>query len=309
MNFLALVLTFWFAAAHEPSVRFLENPSVVSTGAVYLKDIATFEHLESADEARVGEIQVAESIMELQKMSSREIMKRIKPSLRAFENQCHCKVQVTLPHALVIHGLPGNFAVEKVQATMESELSKDCPICRFEFSDLNIIRGRIPDAYTRWNIDMRKNEWRGPTMVRVYFDDDAFNPLILQTLVKIHRPVMSLQQPAAIGSQVAATDVRTDMLDVTYEKANFATETDLAGKEVKRTLAKGHRLTLDDLIARNMIRIGQPVAVEVKNAAFTIEMAGVAMKTGKLGDTIPVKINKTQKSISAEIISEARVRM
>jgi len=309
MKLLISFLILFCARAEEASLRFLENPEINGSGVVLLKDIAALEFLAPEDRDALGNIKVAESYDELKKMSSRDIMRRLKPQLRAYENHCECKLQVTIPHAMVVRSLPGDFAIEKVHTTMERELKKVCADCRYDISPLNIIGGAVPKNYTRWAVDMRPGEWRGPTMVRVYFDDDAFSPLVLQSLIKVNRPVLQLKQNVNMGATVTTGDYDIVMTDVTYERAHYAQVSDLTGREAKRTIGKGSALVLDDLIARNLIRIGQPVSVEVQNAAFSIEMTGIAQRNGKLGDKIPVRLNRTQKSISAEVLSESRVRM
>jgi flagella basal body P-ring formation protein FlgA len=309
MNLLLSFFIMFCAVSEEPSVHIIENPAITTDSAVLLKDIATLSFLAADDEQALGNIQIAESPEALKKMSSRDIMRKIRPQLRAFENHCECKLQITIPHALIVRSLPGNFAVEKVQSTMEHELRKDCPLCEFEISPLNIIRGAIPQKYTRWDVDLRSNEWRGPAMIRVYFDQQVFDPLVFQTLVKIKRPILKLKRSINNGESIGPDDVEAVMTDVTYERKRYAKPTDLSGTETKRTLAKGYALTLDDLAAHNLIRIGQRVEVEVLNKAFSIEMSGVAQRNGKLGEQIPVRINKTQKSVSAEVISDSRVRM
>jgi flagella basal body P-ring formation protein FlgA len=46
----------------------------------------------------------------------------------------------------------------------------------------------------------------------------------------------------------------------------------------------------------------------VKKGVILVEMTGIAQKSGKVGDRIPIRVTKTQKQIIAEIVAESRVR-
>lgn len=296
------------AFAAEPSLRFIENPQVAADRAVYLRDIAQLTQMTDDDRDQLGSLKIADTSEELKKMAPRDVMRVIRSSLRAFESRCECKLTVTLPHALTVMSLAGEFHLEKVQTRLRNELMQDCKDCEFDISPLHVISGTVPETYASWNVDVRRHEWRGPSMIRVYFDDQTFTPLVLQTLVKIKRPVLKLNKSVAYGESISATDFDSEMIDVTYDSRRIATLNDIAGTEVRRSLAKGSWLTLEDLVARHSVRLGQPVAVEMQKDAFSIHMDGVAQKNGRVGEKIPVKILKTQKNVLAEVISEGRVR-
>jgi len=308
--FVSLVLCLFASSVYgEASLRFVESPDVNGRDEIYLGDIAVLENLEDQDRQALEQVKIADSIDKLKKMSSHDIMRRIRPQVRLLEKRCDCKLHVTLPRVFAAKPAAPVFSMEAVQERVIAELKKDCEACHIEASEMHIISGLVPESFKKWDVVHRKNEWRGPTMVRVYFDDDAFSPVVMQTLIKIKQPVLRLKGPIPSGTAIKAENCEEVLADITYETKKFAQAGDLHAVEAKRTLPEGWTLTLDDLTAQNMVRIGQEVSVEIQNSSISIEMTGIAQKTGKLGEKIPVRLNKTRKQINAEIISDARVRM
>jgi flagella basal body P-ring formation protein FlgA len=188
------------------------------------------------------------------------------------------------------------FSLERVQKELQARLQSLCVDCIYQISNLSLLRGQVPTTFSHWEIQEDLRDTRGPAMVRVYFDGQFLNPLVLQGWVRVQQPVVALKKAMTKGTTPLATDFEVATRDVTNEHQHFATTKDLVGKELKRSLNMGHMLTLEDITDKQVVRIGEPVAVEVKKGVILVEMMGIAQKSGKIGDRIPIRVTKTQKT-------------
>jgi flagella basal body P-ring formation protein FlgA len=294
-------------ALEKPSVLVSLDPQLPEQRVVYLGDVAEVYGLGASTKAGVEKIVLSLTSNEYKQMSKIELLKTVRRELSPFEQECDCEIQLVFSRESKLKKQK-EFSLERVQKELQARLQSLCADCIYQISNLSPLRGQVPKTFSHWELQEDLRDTRGASMVRVYFDEQFLNPLVLQGWVRVQQPVMVLKKAMTKGTTPLTTDVEVTTRDVTNEHQHLATTKDLVGKELKRSLNAAHVLTLEDVTDKQVVRIGEPVAVEVKKGVILVEMTGIAQKSGKVGDRIPIRVTKTQKQIIAEIVAESRVR-
>ncbi len=306
-------LIFYFILSHsesQPSVYFRAQPQLVEDQVVYLADVAKFKNASATQMEEFSKIIVSTSASEYRSQSKHTLIKKMREQMTDIEVECNCRVQLIFPMGdeVVIQNV-NRFSLDNVQQELANRLQKICPSCTYQIAKFSVMRGAVPEKFSHWEIQHDLRDLRGAVMLRVYFDDIALDPLILQTWIRIQRPVVVLRKAFSKGHIFKSDDYEVQVRDVTNEQRLFVDASDLQGKELKRSLSSAQLVTAEDLTDRLSVRLGEPVAVEIQNGDIYIEMTGVAQKSGKMGDRVPIRINKTLKQISAEVVGDSRVRL
>lgn len=72
---------------------------------------------------------------------------------------------------------------------------------------------------------------------------------------------------------------------------------DVVGMEARRNLAAGSVVRLSDVMPRQLVRRGEPVAIRVVSGALTISAAGRALGSGAKGDMVRVVTATTSRTL------------
>ncbi len=293
----------------DPTIHFRALPQWHEGSVVYLRDVAEIKGLPATQVIELGELILALHPEDYRKLSKVDLIRKIRQQTTVYEHECDCRVQLIFARSPKEEQKAETFSLPIVQEEIVQRLQKTCPSCTFQLSNLNVLRGQVPSTFSHWDLQHDLRDLRGAVMLRVYFDDQVLNPLILQTWVRVQRPVLVIQKALMKGHIAQASDFVVQLRDVTNEQRSFADVKDLLGKELKRSLNNAQLLTMDDLVDRQSVKLGESVAVEIQNGSIFVEMSGTAQRGGKLGERIPIRIHKTQKQITAVIVGDSRVRL
>jgi flagella basal body P-ring formation protein FlgA len=300
-----ILLSFFSMGSGAPAVHLKENIYFANEQEILLSDIATFVDIDQASQISLQKEIISSSVKEYQNLPRHQLLKKLKDLLSEYEKKCECRVQIIINQSKEAVA----FSPEEAQRRLQEKLQTGCSKCIYQLGEFKILNGQIPENYKTWMIQEGVGEIKGQARLQIYFDDQVMSPLVLQGVVRVQQPILVLKKSVQKGSVLSDLDFELQIKETTHENKNFATIEDLIGKELKRTLVRGQWVAVDDLSDRQSVRLGQPVAIEIKNGAISLEMAGTAQKNGKLGDRIPVRVNKTQKQIMGEVIGESRVRL
>lgn len=305
--FFLLSVLFFNVDAMATTITFESKAHLPQNKELYLQDIAVLSIDDTDILEALKSIKVASSAQEAERMTAQEIIRKIRPQLKVIEKHCECKLQIHIPKEMSEYSINGVFTTEKLLSKVQMSLQDVCVDCELEIKDSSILRGAIPEKYLRWSAEVHPRELKGTSMVRVYFDDNALNPVVYQMYVGIQKPVLKLRHSLPAGAQPSAKDFDVLHLDVTHEVRSLAKLADLTNTEIKRSLGAGEFLTTNDLVLKFSVRLGETVKVISKNKNLEMEMTGIAQKNGRTGDKIPVRLASTRKDIFAEILADGRV--
>lgn len=297
------------AWASEPRVSILEKPLVQETGAIYLRDIAQFDNVPSQWLDGLGKVKVASSKEQFYKMTPTRFMGAIRNAVKRFERDCSCHIQLNIPRSLLLYSMNGKFTLDKAREKILNILDTSCVDCEYRLKGFKAIKGQIPESYKHWTIDSGVSNLKGASYINVYFDDNVLNPLVISTNILVYKKVLKAKDTILRGEELGAHQFSYEKINITNNKRAFAHFKDLEGAELKRTLSSKQIVYLDDLVAPNLARYGQPVQIEFLNSSISLEMSGIAKKNGKKGELIPVLVEKTKKRLMAEVIGDGKVRV
>jgi flagella basal body P-ring formation protein FlgA len=134
---------------------------------------------------------------------------------------------------------------------------------------------------------------RQPTAWRVY----------VPVTVTATRPVVVAARSLARDTILAPGDVRLAERDVaSLPYGSFASDREVVGQRLRRELAVDAVLSPGLVLAPALVHRGQAVLMEARAPGFSVRMAGVARRDGRLGETIPVE------NISSGEVRDAVVR-
>lgn len=306
---MSFILSIFASIAYGSSITFEPKDHLPQNKAMYLEDIAVLSTDDAETLGALKTIKIADSAQEAERMTVQDIIRKIRPQIKVIERHCECKLQIHIPKEMTERSLNGEFLPTKLITRVEMAIKENCPNCEVEIKNSNILRGNIPEKYVHWSSSMVSKELKGTTMVRVYFDDNVLSPLVYQMYVGIKKPVLKLTQPMPAGALITLSDVDTVVVDVTNEAREFATVDDLHNTEIKRSLGAGEIISLNDLILKFKVKLGDSIKVLVRNNSLEMEMSGVAQRNGRIGDKIPVRLAATRKDVTGEVLSDGRIAL
>ncbi|MCC6138726.1 MAG: hypothetical protein IT287_08840, partial [Bdellovibrionaceae bacterium] len=190
--FLFFIFVFFSFGAWASTIVFEAKAHLPQNKELYLQDIAV---LSTEDEYTLGAlrgIKIADTAQEAERMTVQDIIRKIRPQLKVIERHCECKLQIHIPKEMTNYSLNGAFDHDKLVKKVELSIKEICQLCEIEIKNSNILRGSIPEKYVHWTSSTNPKELKGTTMVRVYFDGNALNPLVYQMYVGIKKPVLKL---------------------------------------------------------------------------------------------------------------------
>lgn len=305
----SFILLFTSSAAFGSSISFEAKAHLPQNKALYLEDVAVLSTDDTGTLEALRSIKVADNAQEAERMTVQQLLRKIRPQIKVIERHCECKLQIHIPKEMSDYTLNGEFTTEKLLSKVESSIKEVCPSCEVEIKNSALLRGVLPQSYKYWSSITNGKELKGTSMVRVFFDDNALNPLVYQMFVSIKKPVLKVVQPLPAGTLPKETVFETVMMDVTYENRSLASVDDLVNTELRRSLGAGELLTLSDLILKYTVKIGETIKVVVNSSSLEMEMTGIAQKSGRVGDKIPVRLASTRKDMTGEILKDGRVAL
>lgn len=308
MVILNIIFYIFLSAAEEGPKVTLYLQQKTQNDEIHLLEVIKTENIEASVLADVGNPLLSTSVAAWKKLSTLDILKSIKTHFADYEENCRCHIQWAIASQNERKEVQ-IFNLEIFKQHLQETLQQECMDCRYTLSQMNVVRGKIPDVYKFWDLEAEARRSRGPSMLRVYFDDNALDPLVVQINIRVQKPIALLQRAVLKGEKIVPELLSYELQDITHEIRLFSDFASVEGKEFKRSLNKGHWLTLEDLAGRQSVRVGQPVVVEVQSGPIVIEMSGVAQRDGQMGERIPIRVTKTQKQIIGEVVADARVRL
>ena len=296
--------------ASEPMIKLMESPQLRDGAPVYLLDIAEVSGGDERIQDQLGRLMVAPSNHEMK--SGNALLIQLRSQINEFKKQCDCQVQLQVPRDFsLVSGTSKktgrSFSEAQLNAEIISKAKAQCADCRVDVESLRCTSGAIPESYATWEMNANISKAGGDSLVQVYFGDRT-KPVEYLARLKISAPALKLKAMAPLGASL-----EENMVDVEWVQPSavrtLASFSDIATSELKRSLAKGQIVYIDDLRERHIVRAGRTIKVEIVKGAISVETTGTPAKDAKMGDFIPVRLSKTHKNVTAEVIGPGKVRI
>jgi flagella basal body P-ring formation protein FlgA len=109
------------------------------------------------------------------------------------------------------------------------------------------------------------------------------------------------------GTPALAADFESAVRRVPGLPNDYAAADTLAGRRLRRTLAPGDALTLEELEADNLIHRGQQVTLLAHLNGIEVRMSGIALADGRQADRIHVQNLSSQRVVEGVVRSDSVV--
>ena len=140
----------------------------------------------------------------------------------------------------------------------------------------------------------------GRFAVRFVLPDGEMIVLRGQAIATLH--VATLNRRISAGEIITADDITTVAFPASALNSNFLrSQSDIIGKEAKRTLMAGRPVTESSIISPRVVFRGEEIRISYDSGALGLGAPGKALEDGAIGQTIRVLNLHSQKTIHAKV--------
>lgn len=127
--------------------------------------------------------------------------------------------------------------------------------------------------------------------------------------VQLMREVWCVRAPAERGTAFDPAQFDTRRVDTLRERDTISTTEPMGDLTLTRSLPAGRVLSWHDVARRAFVRKGQIIDVRATTGSLTVNMKGLAMENGTVGDTIRVRNIESKKEFPATVVAESRAEV
>lgn len=143
----------------------------------------------------------------------------------------------------------------------------------------------------------------GRVSIGVHCNGDKKWSLFVSALIKAYEAVIVLTRPVQRGEIVTRQHLAIEKKDISSTKGDYVTAFEqVENKQVARNLPAGAILGARSVVEPAMIKRKDKVIIRTGQAAFSIEMSGIAMMDGVKGQTIRVKNESSGRIITGTVL-------
>lgn len=147
----------------------------------------------------------------------------------------------------------------------------------------------------------------GASAVTAKVDDGRGHKLNRQITLRWYQPVIYSTVPIARGDRIDLTKLGRRIETVLLNENNISDISDLRGASPRTSIAAMRAICDADLQHVNVVRSGASVRLVSSVNGLGVEVAGVAMQRGGIGDVIKVKNLSSKKILQGRVIDADRV--
>lgn len=182
------------------------------------------------------------------------------------------------------------------------------PDARVQIQDLRIA-GKLPRT-TQWTIEMFEPvSWRHNVRAKLKVSDSKRRPIWLNARVLIEIPVVVTTRTVARGASLAQAQ-RMEHRSLHTLPHDVVTNLDaLDGVVARRSMSPGFVVRQSALKRPVLIKRGQIIGLRVRRGGVVITSRGIAQQSGRLSDTIRIKMPSTQKILMGVVRAQSLVEL
>ena len=121
-------------------------------------------------------------------------------------------------------------------------------------------------------------------------------------------PVAVLARPVTRGELLTADDLAIEDRNAAQARGALGVQ-EIAGREANRNLSAGAVLRANDVVARRLVRRGEPVTINIRAGGLVISSVGRALASGGEGDLVRVVCTATNRTLDGVVESSGAVRV
>ena len=277
-----------------------------------LGDIAEFQQIGSDLQNILKEIVLLQDWSQKTSvnLSSSEVAQLIRAEINQNTELKKINPALKIPKFIYVEKSVALVSNEVVTRQITEEVLKNCEACQVQVLDLKIPKVNAVDEQLQWSLRFDNFKARGPFQIPLVIE----NSVTQSTYWVTGKLVVQKQLPVArrnlnYGERIQNADIEMKWVDVSFQKSGFASQNEVLGATVGRTLTAGQAVFQGDLKREPAVQRGQIVRVVSGNEAFEVSMTAQAENAGFVGDLVRLKNLETQKFMSGVIVEKGLVKV
>lgn len=128
--------------------------------------------------------------------------------------------------------------------------------------------------------------------------------------ISLYKNLVIATRPLPKNHIVQENDIAYLLRDINRERSGYITDKNvLIGQQLKRSLASGKIVYLNQLQRPDVVKKGDRVSVIAKMGMLSVITPGIALKDGRIGDQIEIENKRSSRIIQARIITANTVEV
>ncbi len=146
--------------------------------------------------------------------------------------------------------------------------------------------------------------------VEIVIDGELYRTVWTRWEVELWEQRYVLRRPVQAGEAISARDLELTRVPLSQGfREPLLDPAAMEGAIARRSLAKGTALRASDLERQVVIRRGDTLSLEVRRGNVTVRTLVEALKDARLGDRLPVRVQRTGKEVTAIVTSSESVEL
>ena len=237
-------------------------------------------------------------------MSSASLAHLLRTPMREIQKRTGKLITFHIPHQVTVKWIAQQFTATEIEAELTSQFKKICGECEFEISRLMVPRISFGlDPHATWKLKTTSELPRASFSIplEISRSNPASQPAQLfwvSGILTVRRKAQVATRAITIGEKISAQDLRLELRDVTFANDRPASLIDMKEAVAARQISAGEIVWKNHLRREAAIKTGETVKVSAGSDGWQITVDGVSQTTGYVGDSVQVKISRTQKIVS-----------
>lgn len=314
LSLLGVLLAMTFAEANEAEGVIQIRPVIEVDGQsadITLGDLIVAKGVSPALLERLKGVRLADIPKpgETRSFTAMGIEQVFRPYLRKIEEETGERISLRVPARVTVVRKSFRLSEHEVIERIKSHLKDICSDCEFEITNLALpaVPATIP-AGSMWTVRMRGEIPKGSFSLPliVHHEDGSKRTYWITGTLTVRRKVPVALRALNAGERLHPEDFTMQVRDVTFSTDVAASEKELLASVPARQIGVGQIIWRGALRREVAVKAGDVVRVRTGADGWQVSIDGIAQGAAYIGDTLKVKIPRTQKVISG-IVSEKGV--
>ena len=235
-----------------------------------------------------------------------------RPLLREIETKTGEKINLRVPARVIVMRKSFRLLPTDVDRELKKSLAELCRDCQFEITSLSlpVVPANI-SAGSTWSIHLKQEMPHGSFSVPldVANEDGSRRTYWITGSVVITKKVPVASRSLNAGERVNDEDYTIESRDVTFASDVAPAPADFKTSLMSRAIAAGQVIWRSALRREMAVKNGDVVKVLAGADGWQISIDGIAQSAGYIGDTVNVKIPRTQKLVSGLLTEKGVVEV
>lgn len=310
--FIISIATIQSEAKIEIAIQPADYHEVVAGKVVYLEDLLETNAANESLPTSIRTLQLFEPLFdgEEKTVTHAEMMRLLKEKIKTDEYGANFPYSFFVSETIKIKAIKNSVTETKLQKLILKAAFAKCLTCQFKIHDLKIPNIENKSELYSFELDTANLKIAGGFLLplRMQFENQEKIVYITGGL-QTKMPALISARSIAMGEKIRPEDFKKEEIEIVYAADAFATEEDLKGRVLNKTLSLGRPVYKSDLKKEMVIGRGQIVRALSGNDDFEVTNQMIAEEPGAIGDTVKLKNPETQKMISGEVIEKGLVRI